>query len=165
MKAFIIIPSFFPSLSQLYTQQTHKGLSRQGSRKKFSILLASLRNLKFLRYSPFPLPCISKYGAQAGLALDRLNSTEAIHYHTKYSYMNEQTKKLKARNYIQKQQKCRQSVLMEPVTMHHAWREKIPCYPLLSPLATKGILQHNFHTSFVCHFYLYLPRETTATGR
>lgn len=42
--------------------------------------------------------------------------------------------------------------------------EKYPCYPLLSPLATKDTLQHIFNTSFVCHFYLCLLRETAATG-
>lgn len=36
--------------------------------------------------------------------------------------------------------------------------------PLLTPLATKNTLQHTFNTSSVCHFYLCLPRETTATG-
>lgn len=50
--------------------------------------------------------------------------------------------------------------------MYHAWRELLPCAkgPLLCPSATRDTLQHTFNTSFVCHFYLCLPRETTATG-
>lgn len=36
--------------------------------------------------------------------------------------------------------------------------------PLLSPFAMKITVQHTFNASFVCHFYLCLPREITATG-
>lgn len=131
---------FSITLTAIYSTDPHGpiktgALAEQGSRKKFSILLVSLRNLKFLRYSPFPWPCISKYGAQAGLALDGLSFTEAIHHFLSYKILlNRQTKKLKARNYIPKQQKCRQPVLMEPVITSHAWREKGPCYPLLMGL-------------------------------
>lgn len=91
MKAFIATPSPFPSLPQLYIQDTHGPIAtgaqaEQGFRKKLSLPLVSLRNLESLRNSPFPWSCMSKHGAQAGLASDGPNPTEATHYSIRYKY-------------------------------------------------------------------------------
>lgn len=172
MKTFIIPPSPFFHHSHSYIVNRHRGaFAEQGSWKKFSILLASLRNLKLLKYSPFPWPCISKYGAQAGLALDGLNSTETIHHLLSYNiFLNKRTNKT-----VKSWKLHPNPAEMQAVCINGA-SNNVPCLkgkgpwlpfingPLLSVLATKDTLQHTFNTSFVCHFCLCLPRETTATG-
>lgn len=69
----------------IYSTDTHGPIAtgaqaEQGFRKKLSLPLVSLRNLESLRNSPFPWSCMSKHGAQAGLASDGPNPTEATHY-------------------------------------------------------------------------------------
>lgn len=75
---------------------------------------------------------MSKHSAQAGLALDGTNSTEAY----KYSLLKKKKKKKVSHKLHPKAAEMQvHPVLMEPIIVYNTEREKDPCYhrPLLSP--------------------------------
>lgn len=156
---------FYLSHSHIYSPDPNGpvdigGSVEQGSKKKLSVPLISLRN----RRNSDSLETLHSLDLTSQNTVQKLGclwmgpipQKELIILYCINTVKKK--KRAKARNYIQMQQKCRLPVLMEPIMMHHTGKEKDPYYQ------RGAMMQPTSYASFVCNFCLCLLSATAATG-